>query len=297
MLILAKGDINDLSDVADVEISIFKEFTNNLKLNSLDFLMRILIAIVVLVAGRYVINFIRKWLRKILERSNVEPGNIQLLDQVVKVSLYFLVFLFVAAHFGIEAASVIALLGSAGLTIGLAFQGALSNFAGGVLLMSTKPFKLGDFIEIEASFTGTVTEIGLVHTKLLTVDNRVIIVPNGELANSTVINYTDREHRRVELTVSIAYSQDIDQAKAVLKKVIEAEKRVVHERDVLIYVEAMSASSVDLGIKVYTMTEQYLAVKWSLTEQIKKAFDREGIEIPFPQMDIHVKDGVGEKKG
>ena len=289
MIILTDIKIEDLSDVAEVEKSIFRQFTDNLKLNSLDFLMRVLIAVVVLLVGIRVIRFVRKWFSKLLEVRGLDESMIRLLDEIIRFVLYFLLIMFIAAHFGVDAASIIAILGSAGLTLGLAFQGALSNFAGGVLIMSTKPFKIGDFIEITGSHTGTVTAIGLVHTRLLTIDNRVIIVPNGELANTTIINYTDREKRRIELEVSIPYSQDIDAAKKVISEVIRKEPLLLGGDDILIYVDAMSSSSVDLGIKVYTKTENYLQAKWSLTENLKKALDANGIEIPFTQVDIHMR--------
>ncbi|MBQ7564150.1 MAG: mechanosensitive ion channel [Lachnospiraceae bacterium] len=289
MIILTDIKIEDLSDVAEVEKSIFRQFTDNLKLNSLDFLMRVLIAVVVLLVGIRVIRFVRKWFSKLLEMRSLDESMIRLLDEIIRFVLYFLLIMFIAAHFGVDAASIIAILGSAGLTLGLAFQGALSNFAGGVLIMSTKPFKIGDFIEITGSHTGTVTAIGLVHTRLLTIDNRVIIVPNGELANTTIINYTDREKRRIELEVSIPYSQDIDAAKKVISEVIRKEPLLLGGDDILIYVDAMSSSSVDLGIKVYTKTENYLQAKWSLTENLKKALDANGIEIPFTQVDIHMR--------
>ncbi|MCR4657386.1 MAG: mechanosensitive ion channel [Lachnospiraceae bacterium] len=288
-IILSNANISDLSDIAAVERSIFREFADNLKLNSLDFLVRVLITGIVLVAGIYAIRFVTKWFSKMLERSSIEEVNAQLLKNAVKAGLYVLLILLVFAHFGVEAASVIAILGSAGLTLGLAFQGALSNFAGGVLIMITKPFRIGDYIEIESNMAGTVTQIGLVHTKLLTLDNRVVIHPNGDLANSTITNYTDKEKRRIELTIGISYGEDIDRVKEVLKKVIDEEPLLLKDDDVLIYVDSMSASSVDIGVKVYTNTQDYLSAKWALTESIKKALDKNGIEIPYTQMDVHIK--------
>ena len=287
-LFITNTDIMGLSDIAKVERSIFSDFIDNLKLNSLDFLIRILIAAIVFIIGMSVIRHLRKWFSRLLERSSIDKGNVQLLDNVVKIGLYFILVLFVAAHFGIEATSVLAILGSAGLTLGLAFQGALSNFAGGVLIIATKPFRLGDYIEIEASFSGTVTEIGIVHTKLLTIDHRVVIIPNGELANSTITNYTNKPRRRIELVVGVDYETDIDRARSVIEKVIENEPLLIKDEEILIYVDALSSSSIDIGIKVYTRTENFWRAKWSLTESIKKAFDANGIKIPFNQMDVHI---------
>ncbi len=289
MVLLSGNTINDLNDVADIELSIFEELGNSLKLSSLDFLIRVLIAIVVLIVGCYLIKIIRRYLKKILERSSIDPGNVQLLDQVIKILLYFVLALLILAHFGIQAASVIALLGSAGLTIGLAFQGALSNFAGGVLIISTKPFRLGDFIDIEGSFSGTVIEIGLIHTKLLTIDNGVVIIPNGKLANSTITNFTERKKRRVELVFGISYDQDIDKARDVIMSVVQADEDVIKDDIILIYVENIAPSSVDLGLKVYTANEKYLELKWRLNENIKKAMDANNIEIPYPQVDVHMR--------
>lgn len=287
-LFIADTDITELSDIAKVEKSIFSDFIDNLKLNSLDFLVRILIAAIVLIIGTYVIKYLRKWFSKLLERSSIDKGNAQLLENAVKIGLYFILVLFVAAHFGIEATSVLAILGSAGLTVGLAFQGALSNFAGGVLIIAAKPFRLGDYIEIESSFAGTVTEIGIVHTKLLTIDHRVVIIPNGKLANSTITNYTNKPRRRIELIVGVDYETDIDRARSVLEEVIEREPLLIKDDEVLIYVDALSSSSIDMGIRVYTRTENYWTAKWSFTESIKKAFDANGIKIPFNQMDVHI---------
>ncbi len=289
MVFISNGNITELSDIAAVERSIFGEFIDNLKLNSLDFLVRVLITGLVLVAGIYAIRFVGKWFSKLLERSSIDKANAQLLNNLVKAGLYVLLLLLVLAHFGVEAASVIAILGSAGLTLGLAFQGALSNFAGGVLIVITKPFRLDDYIEIEGKVAGTVTEIGFVHTKLLTLDNKVEILPNGYLANSTITNYTDRDKRRVELIISVAYSEDIDKVREVLKKTIDGEELLIKDDDVVIYVDSMSSSSVDIGVKAYTKTPNYLAAKWSLTESIKKALDKNGIEIPYPQVDVHMR--------
>ncbi|HAG69924.1 MAG TPA: mechanosensitive ion channel protein [Lachnospiraceae bacterium] len=288
---IMKDNINDLNlkDIANVEKSIFRDFVDNLKLNSLDFTVRVVIAAIVVIAGVYVIRAFGRWFNRILEKSSIDRGNAQLLDNVVKVGLYFLLGLMVAAQFGIEATSVIAILGSAGLTLGLAFQGTLGNFAGGVLLIVTKPFRMGDYIEIESSFAGTVTEIGLIHSRLLTLDNRVVIIPNGELANSTITNYTDRAKRLVELKVGIGYGEDIDRVREILLEVISAEPLLMDDGTATIYVDSMSASSIDMLVRAYTKTADYLKAKWSLTESVKKALDKNGIEIPFTQVDVHMK--------
>ncbi|MCR4739739.1 MAG: mechanosensitive ion channel family protein [Lachnospiraceae bacterium] len=274
------------SDISESLSAIFKA---NIKASTINFLIKLLFAAVVFVIGVYIIRFIRKVIVKYLNKTSVPIDNISFIDSMVKIILYFILILFIAGNFGIQATSILALVGSAGLTIGLAFQGALSNFAGGVLILMTKPFKLGDYIVISPSFEGTVTDIDIVHTKLRTLDNRIIVVPNGTLANTTLINSTAEEKRKIELFLPVSYSTDIDKARKVILDVVKNEENIEDDGDAVVFVESFGNSAINIGLRVYVQTVRFLPTKWRLNEYIKKAFDKNGIEIPFDQMDVHLK--------
>ncbi|MCR5734084.1 MAG: mechanosensitive ion channel family protein [Lachnospiraceae bacterium] len=274
------------SDISESLSAIFKA---NIKSSTIDFLIKLLFAAIVFVIGVYVIRFVRKVIVKYLNKTSVPIDNISFIDSMVKIILYFVLILFIAGNFGIQATSILALVGSAGLTIGLAFQGALSNFAGGVLILMTKPFKLGDYIVISPSYEGTVTDIDIVHTKLRTLDNRIIVIPNGTLANTTLINSTAEEKRKIELSLPVAYSSDIDKVRAVILDVVKKEENIEDDGEAVVFVESFGDSAINVGLRVYVHTVNYLPTKWRLSEDIKKAFDRNGIEIPFDQLDVHIK--------
>ena len=191
----------------------------------LDFLVKLIIAIIVLLVGRKVIKLVRKFIRKFLNKTNWDEGVKQFLDNICYVGLYFILIMLVLGKFGITASSVIAVIGSVGLSVGLALQGTLSNFAGGVLILILKPFKVGDYIREDTHGNeGTVSEIQLCYTKLLTVDNKTVVLPNGSLSNSSLTNLTQQDKRRIDITVGISYDADIRLAKQVISDVLEKEK-------------------------------------------------------------------------
>jgi small conductance mechanosensitive channel len=193
----------------------------------------------------------------------------------------------VLGKFGITASSVIAVIGSVGLSIGLALQGSLANFAGGVLILMLKPFKVGDYIvEDSHGNEGTVTEIQLFYTKLLTLDNRTVILPNGDLSNTSLTNVTQQDKRMVQIKVGISYHADIRKAKSVLETVVANEQKRLPDEPYQVYVDSLEDSSVSLGIRVWTKSEDYWDVRWRLTENVKYAFDENDIEIPFPQVEV-----------
>ena len=192
--------------------------------------------------------------------------------------------------FGVDAASIVALLGSAGVAIGLAVQGSLSNLAGGVLILLLKPFKVGDYIvEGSSGKEGTVKEIQIFYTKLLTYDNQTIILPNGNLANNTIVNVTAAESRRCDVKVSIAYSADIKKAKEVLTKVLSEDPDTIKEREHFVFVDELADSGINLCVRCWFKNEDFWQGKWRITEQCKYALDKAEIEIPFPQMDVHMR--------
>ncbi len=253
----------------------------------LNFLVKLIIAIIVLLIGRKVIKTIRKFLRKFLERASWDEGVKQFFDHLANVAMYFILIMIILGNFGITASTVIAVIGSVGLSIGLAMQGSLSNFAGGVLILLLKPFVVGDYIrEDNNNNEGTVAEIQLFYTKLLTSDNQTIILPNGTLSNGSLTNMTQQNKRRVEINVGISYSADIRKAKDVLRKVVDEEEKCLENEQQLVFVNQLGESAVEMGIRVWVKTDDYWEVKWRMTENIKYALDENGIEIPFPQVTL-----------
>lgn len=265
-----------------------KDFWQALPSHAMIFGVRILLAILFFFIGTQLIRLVRRILKKSLKRANADLGLIQFLDSLVKTVLYILLLFLLASGFGLDAAGVIALLGSAGVAIGLAIQGSLSNFAGGVLILLLKPFKVGDYIKEDSKGNeGTVTEIRLFYTKLTTYDNRVVILPNGSLANTSMTNVTEAPTRRLDITVSISYDSDIRHAKEVLLAMLSADEAVLKEQDMLVCVDKLADSGIDLIIRCWVRKEDYWTTKWRLTEQTKYTLDEAGISIPFPQLDVH----------
>ena len=196
----------------------------------------------------------------------------------------------VLSQFGIAASSVVAVLGSAGLTVGLALQGSLSNFAGGVLILLLKPFVVGDYIiENGGGMEGTVSEISIFYTKLLTVDNKAIMIPNGALSNSSIINVSAMNKRRVDVEVGVAYNSDLAKVKTILEDVIMNDEARLENEEVNVFVSVLGESSITMGTRMWVKSADYWTAKWRITENVKLALDKNGIEIPFPQMDVNLK--------
>ncbi len=257
----------------------------------LDFLVKLILAIIVLLVGRRIIKAVRKLIRKFLSRTTWDEGVKQFLDNLCNVALHFILIMAVLGKFGITASSVIAVIGSVGLSVGLALQGTLSNFAGGVLILILKPFKVGDYIvEDTHGNEGTVIEIQLFYTKLLTVENKTIILPNGDLSNTSLTNITQQDKRRINITVGISYKADIRLAKSVIEELVKAESKRIAEEEYNIFVDSLGESAVNLGIRMWVKMDDYWDTRWRLIENIKYAFDENGIEIPFPQVAVTMKD-------
>ena len=253
----------------------------------MDLGKNILVALILFLVGKKLIQMVRKMLDRSLERAGMEVGAARFLKAVINVCLYALLLFMIAGQIGINTASIIAVLGTASLALSLALQGSLSNFAGGVLILVMHPFRVGDYIICDQG-EGNVNSIGLVYTTLMTVDNKAITIPNGTLSNITVTNVTAMGERRVDLTVGIGYQADIKKAKELLAQVYLAHPSVLKDRDITVYVDNLGDSSVVLGARGWVKTEDYWQARWDLTEAIKLAFDEAGIEIPFNQLDVHV---------
>lgn len=254
---------------------------------------RILFAVICFFIGAQVIKFVRRAVHRGMERAKADVGVMQFVDSFLKAALYVVLVLMIAASFGVDAASIVALLGSAGVAIGLAVQGSLSNLAGGVLILLLKPFRVGDYIVEGASGKeGEVSEIQIFYTKLVTPDNRTVILPNGNLANNSIVNVTAGHCRRADVQVSIAYGADLKKAKTVLLKLLESDEKVLRDRERRVFVEELADSGVILNVRCWFANEDYWEGKWRVTENCKYALDEAGIEIPFRQLDVHMRGDV-----
>ena len=282
----------DIQNVVEVkeELSRFGKWLEDLFPKMMDFILQIALAFVFIIIGMKLIKWVRKILTKSLERNNADTGLIQFLDSLVKYGLYILLGLTILQRFGVQTTSIVAAIGSVGVAIGLALQGSLSNFAGGVIILLLKPFKVGDYI-IQGSLEGSVSEIQLFYTTLTTGDNRKIIIPNGQLADNSLINVTTADKRRLDVKVGISYKADMKLAKEILLKLAFADEDVLKEeegKEPAAYVEELAESSVNMLLRVWVPTGNYWGAKCRITEEIKLAFDEAGIEIPFNQLDVHV---------
>lgn len=256
----------------------------------LNFGFQILLAVAVYAVGARIIKMVRKMVRRWMERADADIGVKQFIDSLVKYFLYFILVVIILTFFGVTTASVVAVLGSAGLALGLAVQGTLSNFAGGVLILLLKPFHVGDYIiEDTHGNEGTVTEITIFYTKLSTGDNKVIVIPNGSLANSSLTNVTHSEKRRMDLEVGISYDSDLKKAKDILYRLAEEEKDRLKSEEILVFVSDLAASEVKIGLRFWVKTEDYWNVRWRLLESIKLSLDEAEIEIPYQKLDVQVK--------
>ncbi len=266
-----------------------EKFFSELPEKAMNMGLRIVLALVVFLLGVQMIKLVRKLVKKSLVRGKVDVGVQQFTDSFLKTVLYILLIFMIAGGFGVDAASVVALLGSAGVAIGLAVQGSLSNLAGGVLILILKPFLVGDYIIDEGGKEGTVTEIQLFYTKLLTPDNRTVVLPNGTLANGSLVNITTDKYRRCDISVGISYGSDIRVAREALMDLLSGDSAVLKDREMRVVVDSLGDSAIQLIIRCWFTNEEYWDGRYRLTEGVKYALDRAGIQIPYPQLDVHVQ--------
>ena len=256
---------------------------------AIEFVLQVALAFVAIVIGVKLIGCIRKILKKSLEKQSADVGLIQFLDSLVKYGLYILLGISILSHFGMKTTSIVAAIGSVGVAIGLALQGSLSNFAGGVIILLLKPFKVGDYI-VQGGLEGVVSEIQLFCTTLSTGDNRKIIIPNGQLADNSLINVSAADTRRIDITVGISYKSDMKQAKEILLNLGMNDPDTLKEEGKcpMAAVTELGESAVNMMLRVWTPTSKYWEVKFRLTEAVKNAFDEAGIQIPYNQLDVHL---------
>lgn len=252
-----------------------------------ELIVKIVLCALIYVIGKKLIAKLVRVVRAMLDKSHVSPGAATFVVSMLKIILYLTLILGIAMQFGLKESSVAALVASGGVAIGLALQGGLSNFAGGFLILLFQPFQIGDYILTQGQ-EGTVQKIEILYTTLHTIDNRKVIVPNGNLANNVIVNVTAADRRKLEITVGISYEDSIQTAKTVLQRLLTEHPLVLHDQEAQVFVAELGESSVVLGVRCWVKTDQYFPVLWQLNEQIKEAFDEAGIHIPYPQMDVHM---------
>lgn len=256
---------------------------------ALKVLGTILIAFIIFLIGKKLIRWAVRLIGKAFERMQMEPGVAGFISSVLKAVLYFLLFMIIANVVGIATASVVALVGSVGLTIGLALQGSLSNFAGGVLILLLKPFRVGDYI-LAQGLEGVVTKVDLFYTSLLTVDNRTVVLPNGVLSNGSIVNVTHEPERRLDLLIPIGYGDDIRTVKELLRKIADRHSdKILQSRDITTIVGDFGDDAIEIAFRVWVKKEDYWDVRAALLEDVKYMFDEQGITIPFHQLDVFMK--------
>lgn len=280
----------DLPEVPDIQESLtaIQKFIKTASPVVLNALWHIALALVIFFVGRWLIEKFLSRVALLDNKTKIDPGVAKFVRSLVRVALWALLIYFIADFLGVPTASFVALLGSIGVTVGLALQGSLSNFAGGLILMFLHPFKTGDYIKTASDIEGTVVEIGLFFTTLRMADNKIITIPNGNLSAGNIINYNVLPVRRLSTTVGIAYEADTARAIELLAALIKSRKPLVNPEKALVYVKELGDSSVVLGLHYWVKTDDYWDEAWSINQAIKDVLDQNGIAIPFNQLDVHV---------
>lgn len=280
----------DLPEVPDIQESLtaIQKFIKTASPVVLNALWHIALALVIFFVGRWLIEKFLSRVALLDNKTKIDPGVAKFVRSLVRVALWALLIYFIADFLGVPTASFVALLGSIGVTVGLALQGSLSNFAGGLILMFLHPFKTGDYIKTASDIEGTVVEIGLFFTTLRMADNKIITIPNGNLSAGNIINYNVLPVRRLSTTVGIAYEADTARAIELLTALVKSRKPLVNPEKALVYVKELGDSSVVLGLHYWVKTDDYWDEAWSINQAIKDVLDQNGIAIPFNQLDVHV---------
>ena len=286
-------EVTDATQEAVKQVNQLTQYVQDSIPGLITFGLKVLAALVAFFIGRLVIRWIRKIVRRSFERSGADKGVEQFVDSLLKYGLYALLVFSLISSLGFDTTSVAAVLASGGVAIGLALQGSLSNFAGGVLILLLKPFVVGDYIiEDTNGKEGTVKEIQIFYTKLSTIDNKTIVIPNGMLTNNSITNATAKDERQLDLRVGISYDADIRQAKNVIEKLLEKDECIIKNEQINVFVHELADSAVVLGIRAWVKNEEDWETRWRLLEEIKILLDENGIEIPYPQMTVHMQKNV-----
>jgi small conductance mechanosensitive channel len=280
--------MNQMDEMTMPDLGVnWAELWTQVQTTGVSFLIKAAIAIVIFVVGRIIARAIANGIRKLMRAQEVD----KILETFVSNLAYWsmMIFIIIAAitQLGIATTSLIAIMGAAGLAIGLALQGSLANFAAGVLIVMFRPYRVGDFVEA-AGIAGVVVQVQILTTVLKTGDNKQIVVPNAQIMGSIITNYSANDTRRVDMVVGVSYEDDIDKVRATIKELIAADERILSDPECLIAVSELADSSVNFNVRPWVKSADYWGVKFDLTEAIKKRFDKEGISFPFPQQDVHL---------
>ena len=254
---------------------------------SIDLGGRILAALIIFIIGKILVNWANKLFAKMLEKRKVEPSIQSFLKSIVNITLLVLLFLAVIGKLGIELTSFAALLASAGVAVGMALSGNLSNFAGGVIILVFRPYKVGDYIEASTGAAGTVTDIQIFHTVLTTPDNKVVFAPNGAMSGAVVTNYSRKDTRRVDFLFGVEYGTDFNQAKSIIMEVINKDSRILKDPAPFVELSALADSSVNITVRVWVNAADYWAVNFDMNKNVYATYNEKGISFPFPQLTVH----------
>lgn len=283
----AEASVNEVTE----NMSQFSNYIQEHIPNLINLGIKIIIAIIIFMIGRVIIKWIRKSIRYSFQVKETDAGIATFVDSMVKFGLYILLIIIIAGNLGIELSSITVLFASAGVGVSLALQDFITNFAGGIMILLLRPFTVGDYIiEDTNKNEGTVKEIKIFYTKLMTIENKVIVIPNGKLMNNSLTNVTERDERRLDLKVGISYESDLKKAKEILERLLLSHKDILTNEDWKVFVDSLADSSVVLGIRAYVKMEKYWDTRWEFLEQIKLTFDEEGIEIPYNQLTVHMQE-------
>lgn len=280
----------DAKDVPDLDFdlnTVWDQFLLMVQTTGVEFVKNLAGALIIFYVGRWVAGMVVRGIATVMQKSNMDKTLETFICNLVRMTLILFVIIAAVNQLGIQTTSLIAVLGAAGLAVGLALQGSLSNFASGVLIILFRPYKVGDYIE-GAGVTGSVEDMQILTTVLTTGDNKRVIVPNSQIMGSIITNYSSNDRRRIDLVVGVSYDDDIDKVRDELKALVAADDRILDDPACLIAVSELADSSVNFVLRPWVKTPDYSAVKFSLTEAIKKRFDEVGISFPFPQHDVHL---------
>jgi small conductance mechanosensitive channel len=282
----------DASKLPDLGFS-WDELLATLQTTGVDLAINVVKAVLIFYIGKFVVGLIVRTVRRIMAKRDIEDTLENFVISLLRMVLMLFVVIATVGALGMQTTSFVAVLGAAGLAIGLALQGSLANFASGVLIVLFKPYRVGDFIEA-AGIAGTVDHVEILTTVFNTGDNKKVIVPNGQVMGSIITNYSANPIRRIDMVVGVSYSDDLDKVRAALEELVAADDRILDEPAHKIAVSELADSSVNFVVRPWVKTEDYWGVKFDLTEAIKKRFDKEGISIPFPQQDVHLYPAAAE---
>ncbi|MDB1124895.1 small-conductance mechanosensitive channel MscS [Vibrio algarum] len=275
-----------VAEVADTFSMAEQWFTNNSEL-LIQYGVNIISAVLILFIGNIIVKAIANSVAKVLNKKEMDKAVVDFVHALVRYLLFVIVLIAALGRLGVQTASVVAVIGAAGLAVGLALQGSLSNFAAGVLIVAFRPFKSGDYVEI-GGVAGSVSSIQIFQTVLTTPDNKMVVVPNGGVIGGAIVNYSHHDTRRVDHVIGVSYSADLQKTKEVITRVLEADERILKEPGITVGVVALADSSVNFVVRPWCRTADYWGVYFDTLQAIKEELDKEGIEIPFPQMDVHL---------